>query len=58
MTARRVLQRETEQLTHAGLDAISTQNDVDLLNAALDSHSEMFPGLSACCYHRGVQVID
>ena len=55
MTARCVLQRETERLTHAGSDASSTRRDVDLLNTALDSHAGMFPGLSTRCYCQFVQ---
>lgn len=58
MTARCVLQRETERLTDAGLGASSTRSDVDLLNAALDSHAEMFPGLSTHCYCQVVQILD
>lgn len=44
MAARHVLQRETQRLMLAGLDASSTQSDVEILSAALDIHTDMFPG--------------
>lgn len=46
MTARRVLRREYQRLQEIGSEVTSIQADIDHLTTALDTQSNIFPGLS------------
>lgn len=60
MTARRVLRREYQRLQEIGSEVTSIQVDIDHLTTALDTQSNIFPGLSTCQNYRmlmGVRLL-
>lgn len=50
MTARRVLRRELQRLSQAGLPTHRTESEINTLTAALEAHSNIFPGISKCLF--------